>query len=153
MQLHEGTGFSVAHGASFDSLTPHHFTHPRIGRPFPGKLFLHQPLKMTGAEVSLNRMAPGLAMPFLHKHRLNEEIYFFIGGEGEFQVNDEVFAVGPGSVVRVEPAVARGWRSTGGQPLDYIVLQVPHNGFEGRGEIEDGEPVQQPPAWAPQHRV
>ena len=152
MQLHEGTGFSVAHGASFDSLTAHHFTHPRIGRPFPGKLFLHGPLKMTGAEVSLNRMAPGKAMPFLHRHRLHEEIYFFIDGEGEFQVDDVVFAIGPGSVVRVDPAAARGWRSTGSDPLDYIVLQVPHNGFQGLGEIEDGEPVAQPPAWAKPHR-
>jgi len=152
MQLHEGTGFSAVHGADFDSLTAHRFTHPLIGRPFPGKLFLHQPLKMTGAEVSLNRLAPGLAMPFLHKHRLNEEIYFFIAGEGEFQVNDELFPIGPGSVVRVEPAAARAWRSTGAHPLDYIVVQVPHNGFQGRGEIEDGEPLAQQPAWSQPHR-
>jgi len=153
MQLHEGTGFSAAHGVGFDSLASHQFTHPVIGRPVPGKLFLHQPLQMTGAEVSLNRLAPGLAMPFLHKHRLNEEIYFFIAGEGEFQVNDEVFPVRPGSVVRVEPAAVRGWRSTGAHPLDYIVLQVPHNGFQGRGEIEDGEQVPQLPAWAQPRRV
>jgi mannose-6-phosphate isomerase-like protein (cupin superfamily) len=147
MQLHQGLGFSAAHGANFDSLSSHHFTHPLLGRPVPGKLFLHQPLAMTGAEVSLNRLPPGAAMPFLHKHRLNEEIYFFIAGDGEFQVNGALFPVGPGSVVRVEPAAARGWRSVGAEPLDYIVLQVPHHGFQGRGEIDDGEVVPQPPAW------
>ncbi len=148
MQLRHGPGFSAAHGASFDALADHQFTHPLVGRPVPGKLFLRQPLAMTGVEISLNRFAPGMAMPFLHRHRRNEEIYLFLAGEGEFQVDDESFAVGPGSVVRVAPAAARGWRAVGDEPLDYIVLQVPDQGFPGQGEIDDGEVVARPPAWA-----
>jgi mannose-6-phosphate isomerase-like protein (cupin superfamily) len=147
MQLRHGPGFSVAHGATFDSMRSHHYTHPLVGRPVPGKVFLRQPLGLTGTEISLNRMSPGQAMPFLHKHRLNEEIYFFIAGDGEFQVNDALFPVAAGSVVRVEPAAARGWRAVGDTPLDYIVMQVPHGGLIGTGEIDDGEVVDQPPLW------
>ena len=147
MQLRHGPGFSVAHGASFDALATRHFTHPLVGRPVPGKLFLREPLAMTGVEISLNRFAPGMAMPFLHRHRRNEEVYLFLSGDGEFQVDDELFAIGPGSVVRVAPSATRGWRSVGEGPLDYIVLQVPHQGLQGTGEIDDGEVVGRPPAW------
>jgi mannose-6-phosphate isomerase-like protein (cupin superfamily) len=147
MQLRHGPGFSLASGATFDSLEAHRYTHPHVGRAAAGKVFLRHPLDITGAEISLNRLAPGLGMPFLHKHRLNEEIYFFIAGSGEFQVNDVLFPVAAGSVVRVEPAAARGWRVVGELPLDYIVLQVPQGGLRGSGEIDDGQVLEQPPAW------
>jgi mannose-6-phosphate isomerase-like protein (cupin superfamily) len=148
MQHRQGPGFSALQ-APFDALHSHHVTHPAIGRPFPGKLFLREPLALSGAEISLNRLPAGARLPFLHRHREHEEIYVFVAGEGEFQAGDEVFAVGPGSVVKVQTWLPRSWRSTGDTPLDYVVIQVPENGFIGAGAIDDGVEVAQRPAWMP----
>ena len=49
-------------------------------------------------------------MPFLHSHRENEELYLFLGGEGEMVVDGEVIPVKEGSAVRVKPAASRAWR-------------------------------------------
>lgn len=148
MNVRHGSEFSAAEFGSFDDVLDHHFTHPAISRPVPGKLFLREALRLTGAEISVNRLPAGVAVPFMHRHERNEEVYLVLGGEGEFQVNDEVFAIGPGSVIRVDPAAARCWRATGSQPLDYLVIQVPAGGYAGQGSIEDGRLLEQRSRWA-----
>lgn len=141
--------FSVANPGSFEALMEHRFFHPALDRAASGKLFLREAMRLTGAEISMNRMPPGRAVPFMHRHRVNEEIYIFIAGEGEFQVDDEHFRVRPGTVVRVDPVAARSWRSTGAAPLDYIVIQVPAGGYTGAGAIDDGVVLDKKPAWSP----
>lgn len=113
----------------------------------PGKLFLQQRLKLTGAEISFNHLAPGDAMPFYHKHKHSEEIYLFIKGVGEFQVDGQSFAVAQGSAVRVNPQGLRCWRNTGTEPLYYIVIQVKANSYQHGSTIEDGEAVDQEVRW------
>ncbi|MCW7540080.1 cupin domain-containing protein [Aquabacterium sp. A7-Y] len=140
--------FSVASVGGFEALLQHRYTHPAIGRPTPGKLFLREAMRLTGLEISLNRLPARAAVPFMHSHRVNEEVYIVIAGEGEFQVDDEIFRVRAGTVVRVDPAAARAWRTTGSEPLDYIVIQAPAGGYAGAGAIDDGVMVDRRPAWA-----
>jgi len=87
-------------------------------------------------------------MPFYHRHQQNEEIYLFIKGSGEFQVDSKTFAVGEGSVVRVDPAGERTWRNTGNEPLYYIVIQAKAQSYNHGTTIEDGEAVQRDVTWA-----
>ena len=94
-----------------------------------GKLFLKELLGLTGMEVSANVMAPGQGMPFCHRHRLNEELYIFLSGSGQFMVGDAIFAVGPGSCVRVVPQGIRCWRNTGDEPLHFLCIQAPAGGL------------------------
>src|SRR5258708_8009161 len=47
-----------------------------------GKLFLRSLLGSAGLETSLNVVPPGKGMPFLHKHRENDEVYVVVGGRG-----------------------------------------------------------------------
>lgn len=62
---------------------------PGLGK-LPGKLFLKDQLALTSCEVSINAMLPGQGMPIHHTHQENEELYLFIHGQGQMQL-DEVF--------------------------------------------------------------
>ncbi len=98
-----GPHFAVADLGLFSQLDQ--FTFEALGNPvkLEGKVFLKQILNLTSAEISLNHLPPGKSVPFSHKHRLNEEIYIFVRGQGEFQVDDCVFPLSEGTVVRVAP--------------------------------------------------
>ena len=85
---------------------------------------LHDTLELTGAEVSINRMAAGAWVPFLHSHKVNEEIYLFIRGRGFFQIDGEQFEVQEGSVGRVDPAGKRCIKAADYEDLTYLCVQV-----------------------------
>ena len=74
------------------------------GVQIPGKVFGGAALGATGGEFSFQVFQPGQETGFLHTHKTHEELYFFLKGEGEFQVDGQVFPVGEGTVVRVAPA-------------------------------------------------
>ncbi len=122
------------------------FKHPAFSRPAPGKLFLGEKLGLSGMEVSLNTLPPGIAVPFLHRHRRHEEVYVVLAGEGEFQVDDERFPVVEGSALRIAPAGARTWRNTGKTPLIYVVIQAVEGTLENHG-VDDGEVLDRPVVW------
>ncbi len=85
---------------------------------------LHEALALTGVEVSLNRMAAGQAVPFLHSHKQNEEVYVFLEGKGSFVIDDDEIEVGEGSLVRVDPAGARQIKAAADSDLFYICIQA-----------------------------
>lgn len=116
------------------------FAHPLLPRPAKGKHFLKEELGLSGMEISINSLPAGVAMPFTHTHKLNEEVYFFLSGEGEFSVDDYIVPVGPGSVVRVAPEGRRCWRNSGEQPLNYLVIQA-RNCSMTESTTEDGLPA------------
>jgi mannose-6-phosphate isomerase-like protein (cupin superfamily) len=122
------------------------FAHPRVPLQVPGKVFVQERLGLTGLELSLNSLPPGAAVPFLHRHRRNEEVYVFVSGRGQFQVDGVCFAVGEGSVVRVSPAGSRAYRNTGETPLVLLVIQAPANSGMS-ATIGDGERLPGAPVW------
>ena len=85
-------------------------------------------------------------MPALHKHKTNEEVYLFIGGHGQFVVDGEQFDVGPGSIVRVDPAGERAWRNNGNEELLFVVFQTSTESSVGP-TISDGELLSQELIW------
>ena len=110
-------------------------------------------LNLTGAEISLNRLPPKKSVPFYHKHQLNEEIYIFIDGEGEFQIDDRVFPIQEGTIVRVDPEGIRCFRNTSEtQALTFIAIQVRKNSYQGK-TIEDGIPVEKRVSWVGKERI
>ena len=92
----------------------------------PGKVFGGSAVGATGGEFSFQSFAPGTETGFIHIHKTHEELYFFLSGKGEFQVDGEVFNVEEGSVVRVAPAGKRSVRNNGTEPL--LMLCVPYCG-------------------------
>ncbi len=111
-----------------------------------GKLFLRKLLGSAGLEMSLNVVPPGQGMPFLHKHRQNDEVYFVVGGRGQFLVDGECIDVQEGSVLGISPAAARAWRNDSDAPLYFLCVQYRANSMiEGGGA--DGQKVEGKPAW------
>src|SRR5438128_9201935 len=103
-------GFDVFQAGGWSELGQHCFQ-PKPEMKVDGKLFLGSQLGLNGAEVSLNRMPAGVSMPFFHRHKRNEELYIFVGGTGEMQIDEERFPVKEGTVVRASPGAARIWRN------------------------------------------
>ena len=105
------------------------------------KEFIAQTLGFTGMQVSLNRALPGQATPYLHAHRQHEELYLFLGGTGEFQVDGDVLPVKPGTMIRVAPEGRRAWRNNSSGDLLFIVVQANVGSLTGQDGIRlDGDP-------------
>ena len=79
------------------------FAHATVGslHGFEGKQFVKDVTGATSCEISFGTLPTGAAVPFFHSHKANEENYIILSGEGKFQVNDKVFDVAEGSVIRV----------------------------------------------------
>ena len=116
------------------------------GVTIPGKFFLHLLLGLTGMEVSVNCLPAGMKVPFYHTHREHEELYVFLKGRGQFQVDVEVIEIREGTVLRVAPAGERTWRNNSQDDLYYLVIQAPQAGLKSPG-TEDGVTVQRKVAW------
>ncbi len=95
----------------------------------PGKVFGGAATNATGAEFSFQTFAPNTEAGFMHTHKKHEELYFFISGSGEFQVDGKVFPVKEGSVVRVAPNGRRSVRNNGTEALVVLCVQYRSNSF------------------------
>ncbi len=112
----------------------------------PGKVFGGQAVSATGGEFSFQSFAPGTETGFLHTHKNHEELYFFLSGNGEFQVDGKVFAVGEGSVVRVAPDGKRSVRNNGTEPLVMLCVQYRGNTFTAE-DAADGVILNEKVEW------
>jgi len=75
-----------------------------------------------------------------HYHDRQEEVYFVHRGQLEMEFGDGAsVALGPGSVVRVNPATVRKLRNTGDEDAVYVVAGG-EGGYVGRdGQVPEGE--------------
>ena len=112
----------------------------------PGKVFGGVALHATGGEFSFQVFQPGTETGFLHTHKEHEELYFFLSGRGEFQVDGQVIPVGEGSVVRVAPEGERSVRNNGTEPLVMLCVQYRGNTFT-EADATDGNILQKPVKW------
>lgn len=112
----------------------------------PGKVFGGAALGATGGEFSFQVFQPGTETGFLHTHKRHEELYFFLGGTGEFQVDGQVFPVREGSVVRVAPEGRRSVRNNGTSPLTMLCVQYLGGTFTAT-DAADGDILNEPVKW------
>lgn len=112
----------------------------------PGKVFGGQALGATGGEFSFQVFQPGTETGFLHTHKTHEELYFFLSGEGQFQVDGEIFPISEGSVVRVAPAGVRSVRNNGSTPLIMLCVQYKGDTFTA-DDAADGVLLNEPVKW------
>lgn len=144
-QIAEGTHFSALSTGSFSQLNDYVLP-VAPGMEIQGKVFMGQMLQTTGAEISFQSFAPGKETGFLHTHQTHEELYIFVSGKGEFQVDGQVFPVGEGSVVRVAPEGKRSVRNNGTEPLIMICVQYKAQTFTAQ-DAADGQLLQEPVKW------
>jgi mannose-6-phosphate isomerase-like protein (cupin superfamily) len=148
-----GQNFAVADLGLFSKLRQFTFEASEAPLKLEGKVFLKQILNLSSAEVSFNNLPPNKSVLFYHKHRLNEEIYVFVRGNGEFQVDDRVFSVGEGAVVRVDPEGERCMRNTSDtEDLCWIVIQSRAGSYSDH-TIQDGFCVQKKVSWVGKQEI
>jgi mannose-6-phosphate isomerase-like protein (cupin superfamily) len=142
-----GQHFSAVDLGLFSGLRQFTFEAPEKSIKADGKVFLKQLLNLTSAEISINSLPPSTSIPFYHKHQLNEEIYLFLSGAGEFQVDGSTFAVHQGTVVRVDPEGERCLRNTSTvEDLRWVVVQARAGSYSDH-TIQDGVGVNRRVSW------
>ena len=139
------TGFKAFEAGEMSDWKGFDFDVP--GLPQKAKCFLGNKLGLKGMEVSLNCLAPLEDMPFVHRHRNNEELYLFLQGTGEFQADDQIVPIQSGTCIQCDPKVARSWRNTGTEDLLFVVIQAPIQATSAT-TINDGEVMSDKPLWA-----
>ncbi len=90
---------------------------------------LHDELNLTGCEISCNQMPAGAAVPFVHKHKENEEVYLITQGGGEFYIDGDIISLQAGDCVRVDPSCARCLRA-GPDGITYFCIQTKAGSLE-----------------------
>jgi gentisate 1,2-dioxygenase len=86
--------------------------------------------------VGIEKLAPGLRMPFGHTHSEQEEIYVVAEGSGRIKLDDEVHELRQWDIVRVGPGVMRN-PEAGPDGMTLVAFGAPL-GEEGDGEIVPG---------------
>ena len=111
-----------------------------------GRVTLHNELALTGSEVSINELPPGVSVPFVHSHKRNEEVYIVVKGKGRFYVDGDEFEVAEGSVIRVDPAGQRCITADSHSSLRYICIQTEAKSLVQFTEA-DGVILEIKPTW------
>ena len=109
------------------------FAHATVGQlsGFEGKLFVKEATGATSCEISFGTLTTGAAVPFFHSHKENEENYIILSGAGKFQVDNDVFDIAEGSVVRVSTNCGRNIKCTSATPMTYICIQAKEGSLGG----------------------
>lgn len=109
------------------------FAHASVGslRNFEGKQFVKDATGATSCEISFGTLPTGGSVPFFHSHKENEENYIILSGSGKFQVNDDVFDIAEGSVIRVATNCDRNIKCTSEEPMCYICIQAKEGSLGG----------------------
>jgi mannose-6-phosphate isomerase-like protein (cupin superfamily) len=141
-----GDNFTAFHAGPMAGWTQFRLDPPDVPMPAKGKLFLQNLLGSAGLEISLNVLLPGKGIPFLHRHQRNDEVYVVVGGRGQFLVDGACIDVTEGSVLRMRPPAARGWRNNSDGPLYFVCIQYQADSVID-GCVHDGVRVEGKPAW------
>ncbi len=90
------------------------YSHGTVGNPenFDGKVFIKDQLKASSCEISFGT------------------IYIILSGQGTFQVDDEVFPIGAGSIIRLATNCDRNLKNTSEQNMIYICIQARENSLK-----------------------
>lgn len=108
------------------------FAHTSVGslHNFDGKQFVKDITGATSCEISFGSLPSGGAVPFFHSHKANEENYVILSGTGKFQVDDKVFDVAEGSVIRVSTGCDRNLKCTSQDSMTYLCIQAKEGSLE-----------------------
>lgn len=145
---------SIAKGQSFEAVNIGEWNEvigyelPMGPRVLQGKVFVGQTVGATGSELSFQTLVPGQDSGFLHTHKTHEELYIIIKGEGQYQVDGEIFPVREGTVIRVSPDGKRALKNNGKENLTMLCIQYKANAFgEADSPMTDGNILQEPLNW------
>ncbi|MBS6546790.1 MAG: cupin domain-containing protein [Butyricicoccus pullicaecorum] len=105
------------------------YTKTNIG--IESRVELHNPLSLTGAEVSINRLPAGAGVPFVHSHKQNEEIYGILAGAGKAVIDGEEVTLTAGDWLKISPTAKRQFFAAESSDITYVCIQVKENSLDG----------------------
>ena len=109
-----------------------------------GRITLADNLGLTGCEVSINSKQAGEFTPFVHTHKMNEEVYIILSGKGMFYVDGEEFSIREGSMIRVAPQGGRAIKAD--EAMLFICIQA-NKGSLVQATMEDGVLNEEKASW------
>jgi len=140
------SAYSIIEIGQLSELSQYSYSFPNSSIKMEGKIFVKELLGLTSSEISFNIMKPNSSIPFIHKHRENEEIYIIIKGTGQILLNDTTYKIENGSIIRVSPDTERTIRNNSNKDLTFIVIQGKMNSINSK-EIGDGFSIKKHPEW------
>lgn len=91
---------------------------------------LHDALRLTGAEISVNELPAGGSVPFVHSHKQNEEIYAVLEGRGTALIDGERVDLKANDWLRISPSAKRQLFAAADSSLKYLCIQVKANSLK-----------------------
>lgn len=115
------------------------------------KEFLSRPMGCKGIGFSFVRCKPGEGATYVHRHKVQEEVFIALKGDGTIILDGKRIKMPEGTIVRVGPTV---WRALGNDSKSDAVFMVlgavPPKNFPlgGRTLLGDGIPNRRKvPRW------
>ena len=107
------------------------------------KEFLSRPLGCKGVGFSFVRCKPGEGATYVHRHKVQEEVFLTVQGNGTIILDGKRIAMPEGTIVRVGPTVYRAIGNDSNNDVVYMILgAIPPKNFPlgGRTLLGDGMP-------------
>lgn len=145
-KIAENENFTAVDLGNLDELMQYSLIHKVNKQKIEGKVFLNEATSATGTEISFNSLAANQEQPYFHIHHKIEETYIVLKGEGLFQIDEELFEIKEGSVIKVAPKGIRGIKNCSNDTMIYLVIQSKVNSLEEH-TTDDGERVPFNPKW------
>jgi mannose-6-phosphate isomerase-like protein (cupin superfamily) len=111
---------------------------PDVLGDYPGEMRMTAASDLGNRQVAFTwrRMPPqtGGKGGYGHRHKTQEEIYFVVAGTLQFKLEDEIFDIGAGNLVRVDPEVARSVWNEG--PEDAVLIMCSLRSNDPQEDVE-----------------
>jgi uncharacterized cupin superfamily protein len=118
------------------------------------KEFLSRPLGCKGVGFSFVRYCPGEGAAYVHRHRVQEEVFITLKGNGAIILDGKRFSMPEGTIMRVGPTVYRALGNDSKKDVVFMILgAIPPKSFPlgGRTLLGDGIPNRKKvPRWRKQ---
>jgi uncharacterized cupin superfamily protein len=115
------------------------------------KEFLSRPLGCKGVGFSFVRYKPGDGATYVHRHRMQEEVFITLKGTGAIILDGRRIAMPEGTIIRVGPKVYRALGNDSKRDVLFMILgAVPPKNFPlgNRTLLGDGIPNRKKvPRW------
>jgi uncharacterized cupin superfamily protein len=115
------------------------------------KEFLSRPLGCKGVGFSFVRYKPGEGATYVHRHKVQEEVFLTVQGRGTIILDDKRIAMPEGTIVRVGPTSYRAIGNDSDKDVVFMILgAIPPKSFPlgGRTLLGDGIPNRKKvPRW------
>lgn len=115
------------------------------------KEFLSRSMGCTGVGLSYVRCKPGQSATYVHRHKVQEEVFIALKGDGTIVLDGKRIKMPQGTIVRVGPKVWRALGNDSKKDVVYLILgAIPPKNFPpgGRTLLGDGLPNRKKvPRW------